>query len=63
MELTKHELMQCAKNPAILRDLADYHAHEAVQADAIGDYAEAVKYHESRAEELRDAANKIESEY
>lgn len=63
MELTNYELMQCAKNPVIFRALADHHDCIATLADAIGIFAEAVKYHESRAKELRDAADKIESEY
>lgn len=63
--LTKAEIYDLESHPTALRILADMHDVCAIRARAVADSLciNAVKVHESRARELRDLADKIESEY
>lgn len=65
MLITEAEVFDLENSPEALRILADIHDAYATMADAIGDslFLNCVKVHEARAKELRDIANKIESEY
>jgi len=60
---TKNELENMAKNPDVLRAVANYHSRSETEADAIGDFPECVRFHENRRIELNAGADRIEAEW
>lgn len=60
--LSLNESKRAASNPDALRAIANDHEVSALEADAIGEMTEAVKFHENRRDELRNEADRIEAD-
>lgn len=58
--LTDDELQMCSRLVDVLIALADMHDSKASMASAMG-YSESVTHHDTRADELREEARRIES--
>ena len=62
MQLNEYELQMCPKHPDVLRSLANLHDCKETESDAFG-LTGSANWHKVRAKELREEANRIESEY
>lgn len=59
---TVFEVRRLQKNPDALRACANEHMALSLEADAIGDCEESVKFHDAREKELIEEAVRIEAE-
>lgn len=64
IKFTENEIKALEGHPDALRVLADWHSCRETEAAAIGEpYEPCVTHHESRRNELRAEADRIEAEY
>jgi len=61
--LTEDERKLCGELPDALIALADAHEAKASMAAAMGGYKNSVEFHSARADELRNEAKRIESQW
>ncbi len=65
VELTAQEIKECARNPDVLRALANYHSVRETEAASIDpeEFELAINNHRHRYTELRQIADNIESDW